>query len=287
MTTVVVAITKSTIIIADSKNGMEAFGALATLADLNQAATITIRFADNMAPAVESVKNFNDIAKYVELVTKADLNAVAKEFVGTTLGMLAAIAAAPLGPSASLIADTAMAEAYGRAHDAASSWSARQDWSSLFDFVDEHLLLRPPVEGAGSEGGSGSGGGGAAGGTGSEGGGNGTVTVSEPRVLYQEFSDDNGTYQVWYDNEGNVAYEVFTPHTTGPKLPDNPTPGGANFVMPIAESIGFSEHGATTAVDQSAEVLIAAMADFAVATTNISGSADTDFGRQQLAVASH
>jgi hypothetical protein len=89
-----------------------------------------------LVPAVEIVKNVNDLAQVTKNATDGNLNANVKEAFASALGMMAAFASALHGPAAALAADQLMSDRFKEAYDLASRWSANQDWSPLFDFIE-------------------------------------------------------------------------------------------------------------------------------------------------------
>jgi len=90
-----------------------------------------------MAPAYEFYDNLNDMVDIQRAWQSNDWNAFSRDLFAMTLGAMTAVLAAPAGPAWSVAADVAMSEAYKRAHDAANKWSSQQDWSALFDFIDQ------------------------------------------------------------------------------------------------------------------------------------------------------
>ena len=96
--------------------------------------------ADDVAPIVDGAFDVDASKDPVQSADPADWSNFTKEAVGSTLGLLAGLAALPLGPTASLIADQAISKAYGEAHDAASNWSRNRDWPPLFEALEEIAL---------------------------------------------------------------------------------------------------------------------------------------------------
>ena len=93
--------------------------------------------ADDAAPIVDGVLDVDTFSDLVSSANPTDWNDFTKYAFGSTLGILAGLMTLPLGPTSSLIADQLISKAYEKAHDSVSNWSRNQDWSPLFEALEE------------------------------------------------------------------------------------------------------------------------------------------------------
>jgi hypothetical protein len=141
MSVVVVVFTEGGVVVADGAAAAARVFQAATSADET---AFVVRVADDVAPAVDFIKNVSDVQTIGANVARGDLNANVKEAFASLLGMLAAAASLPFsGVAGALAADLAMSEAFKRAYDAASRWSSETDWSPFFDLLDGGEVSRP------------------------------------------------------------------------------------------------------------------------------------------------
>jgi hypothetical protein len=129
----VYAFTSTGVVVAD---GAVAAANLVSSATSGEAVVFIVKTADGVVPAIEIVKNVNDLTQVTANAVAGNLNANVKEAFASLLGALAAAASIGRGPAAALAADQFMSEAFKGAYDAASGWSANQDWTPFFDFID-------------------------------------------------------------------------------------------------------------------------------------------------------
>lgn len=134
MGVLVVAFTKGGVVVADAADAMAVSGIVA-MAEAEQAAVVGIRVADGAAPTLEFAKNVGDIQQFGLNIANGDFNANVKEAFANVLGAMAGLLLLPRGPAASLAADYAMSEWFKNAYDAASQWSANQDWQ-IYEFFN-------------------------------------------------------------------------------------------------------------------------------------------------------
>ena len=125
--------TNGGVVVAD---GAVAAANLVNSAISGEAVVFVVRTADNVAPAIDIIKNSNDLAQVTSNVMSGNLSANVKEAFASALGLMAAIATLPAGPAGAVAADQATSEAFKNAYDAASAWSRNQDWGRFFDWWD-------------------------------------------------------------------------------------------------------------------------------------------------------
>lgn len=309
MSVIVVAFTKEGVLVADSAAGM---ATLLGMADAGTAATVTLRFANNAAPAAESVKNLQDIEKYATLIKEGSLAANVKEAFATVLGTLAGIAVLPAGPAASIAADAGFSTAFSNAFDAVYNWSGRQDWTPLFDFLDATFAM------FGRFGGSGGGGGaGGNGGAGTENDGTNNWPNIPPDVdpweldydVYRSEDNGDGTMTETWLKDGEVIFERESPSNYPPKeieesetlragvgsvessdetsseeeTKDDAADGSTSIKPPRAKDpAGLSGPVDSAFIDRMAASLVSSLGEFSSSTNghiDVSGNYGEHFGR--------
>src|SRR6266568_152492 len=114
-----------------------------------EAAGWIIQGAEGAAPAIESIHQLDTVHN---IATGADWNAITRNAFAATLGILAGIAALPLGPTGSLAAALIATRAFETAYDAASNLSSNANWGRVWDMLDslENLLPGSAPTGEGS-----------------------------------------------------------------------------------------------------------------------------------------
>ncbi|GHU35883.1 hypothetical protein AGMMS50256_31700 [Betaproteobacteria bacterium] len=102
---------------------------------------MVISTANDAAPIVSM---YNDAKFAVDLYNEAntqDWSNFLRDTIAATLGVVAGAPFLPLNPAYALAADTIMSDRYKKAYDAAYKISQAQDWSKLFDLMDDIVDL--------------------------------------------------------------------------------------------------------------------------------------------------
>ena len=128
----VVHITRGGIVLADA-------AALGNGVSGSEILRITRDGANGAAPVLGGVPDTQLFGELLADATAGDINAYTRDSFAAVLGTLAGILAVPLGPIIALGFDQATSEAFKYGYNKIGDWSKNQDWTPLFDGVDELL----------------------------------------------------------------------------------------------------------------------------------------------------
>jgi hypothetical protein len=132
-------ITKTGIFVIDHTTASQAILQRIEGAIASGNATAYVVDTANVVADSHIVTAYGDASTTLDLARDAmsqNYNNLVRDSFAAVLGTLAGLLALPAGPAAALAADYETSERFSEAYDGVSEWSANQDWSPLFDWLD-------------------------------------------------------------------------------------------------------------------------------------------------------